>query len=162
MRGESGGICRTMETCLRSKDCVRNGGTRFSGSPGGVALNSVPVFGSVARGEAHENSDLGPLAPGNRAGVGVTVHVGTEKSLHLVGARSDRAGGDAAVKDDPPRPDADQRQGKLGRNLSLGSGTSRAAATSDRQGKPSSMPHPATQPLEMYGEITYTTVEGLP
>ena len=58
---------------------------------------SVRVFGSVARGEANENSDLDLLVswePGrsllDHAGLvqdlqdllGVKVHVGTEKSLH--------------------------------------------------------------------------------
>jgi len=59
--------------------------------------HSVRVFGSVARGEANENSDLDLLVswePGrsllDHAGLvqdlqellGVKVHVGTEKSLH--------------------------------------------------------------------------------
>ena len=59
--------------------------------------HSLRVFGSVARGEAHENSDLDLLVawePGrslmDHVGLvqdvqellGVKVHVGTEKSLH--------------------------------------------------------------------------------
>lgn len=59
--------------------------------------NSLRVFGSVARGEANENSDLNLLVawePGrsllDHAGLvqdlqellGVKVHLGTEKSLH--------------------------------------------------------------------------------
>jgi uncharacterized protein len=59
--------------------------------------HSLRVFGSVARGESHENSDLDLLVawePGrsllDHAGLvqdlqgllGIKVHVGTEKSLH--------------------------------------------------------------------------------
>jgi uncharacterized protein len=59
--------------------------------------HSLRVFGSVARGEAHENSDLDLLVAWepdrsllDHAGLvedlqellGVKVHVGTEKSLH--------------------------------------------------------------------------------
>ena len=63
----------------------------------GRGANSVRVFGSVARGEANENSDLDLLVawePGrslmDHAGLvedlqellGIKVHIGTESSLH--------------------------------------------------------------------------------
>ena len=73
---------------------MRNGGRKSSGSPG---AHSLRVFGSVARGDANEDSNLDLLVawePGrsrlDHAGLvqdlqellGTTVHVGTEKSLH--------------------------------------------------------------------------------
>ena len=77
--------------------------------------HSLRVFGSVARGEANEGSDLDLLVawePGrsllDHAGLvqdlqellGMKVHVGTEKIASLVRARQDPSRGDATVKDD--------------------------------------------------------------
>ena len=73
----------------RREEILRRAGRR--------GAHSLRVFGSVARGEANENSDLDLLAewePGrslmDHAGLvqdlqellGMKVHVGTEKSLH--------------------------------------------------------------------------------
>jgi len=86
-----------METWSPWTRCERNGGRRSFVSPGGVAPTAWRLFGSVARGEANENSDLDLLVawePGrslmDHAGLvqdlqemlGMKVHVGTEKSLH--------------------------------------------------------------------------------
>ncbi len=75
--------------------CARNGGLKSSGSQSGA--HSLRVFGSVARSEANENSDLDLLVawkPGrsllDHAGLvqdlqellKIKVHVGTENSLH--------------------------------------------------------------------------------
>jgi predicted nucleotidyltransferase len=77
--------------------------------------HDVRVFGSVARGEAKENSDLDLLVawePGrslmDHAGLvqdlqdllGIRVHVGNRKISPLVRARQNPSRGDASVKDD--------------------------------------------------------------
>ena len=79
--------------------------------------HSLRVFGSVARGEANENSDLDLLVawePGrsllDHAGLvqdlqellGMKLHVGTEKSLALVRAGPNPSRGYAVVKDKSP------------------------------------------------------------
>ncbi|SRR5260370_5821239 len=81
----------------------------------GRGAHSLRVFGSVARGDANEDSDLDLLVawePGrsllDHAGLvqdlqellGIKVHVGTEKSLHWYVARQDPSRGDTVVKDD--------------------------------------------------------------
>ena len=89
-----------MDTWSPWTHCARNGGKKSSGSPSGAArrgAHSLRVFGSVARGEANEDSDLDLLVawePGrsllDHAGLvqdlqellGMKVHVGTGESLH--------------------------------------------------------------------------------
>src|SRR2546423_13991148 len=89
-------ICRTIETWSHWKHFGLNGAKKSSVSPTGTAPN-LRVFGSVARGESNEGSDLDLLVawePGrsllDHSGLvqdlqellGIKVHVGTEKSLH--------------------------------------------------------------------------------